>query len=155
MEKSYSTQLVLRLTKATSNQLKYWIKCGFVEPSKQRGNYYFSFRDVILLRTVVSLKEQGLSLQKIRKGIKNLLSALPQSEDSLTRLIIYTNGLDMIVCDKGIHFSAISKQQYLLIDTERIQDNVVKIQPFRCMYLRDGDALDGRVLHNVTRQVTK
>lgn len=127
--KSFSTKLILELTNATENQIKYWVKVHLVSPVKNGKSHYYSFRDIIKLRMVVSLKKQGLSLQKIRNGLQNLSDALPQSNESLTRLVIYTNGIDMIVCEKGLHFSAITRQQYLSIDTEVIQAKILKLNP--------------------------
>lgn len=129
MTKSYPTKLVLELTNASENQLKYWVKVKLVKPLQNGKSNYYSFRDIITLRLVVSLKSQGLSLQKIRQGLQNLSKALPQSDECLTRLVIYTNGIDMIVCEKGRHFSAITKQRYLSIDTERIQARISTITP--------------------------
>jgi len=76
---------------------------------------------------IVSLKTKGLSLQMIRKGLKNLSEALPESDELLSSLVIYTNGIDMIVCEKGRHFSAITRQRYLSIDTEKIQNNMLEL----------------------------
>lgn len=129
MTKSFPTKIVLGLTKATENQLKYWVKVQLVSPAKDGKLHYYSFRDIIKLRMVVSLKNQGLSLQKIRSGLRNLSAALPQSDEVLTRLVIYTNGIDMIVYEKGRHFSAITRQRYLSIDTERIQAKILSIAP--------------------------
>jgi DNA-binding transcriptional MerR regulator len=141
MQTTFSTKLVLRLTQATENQLKYWVADGLVCPEKRKGNYYFSFRDVIMLRTIVSLKSQGLSLQKIRKGLDNLTNALPDSDEPLSRLVIYTNGLDMIVCEKGVHFSAITRQRYLTIDTEKIQSKVLELNPATSLDIRVTDRM--------------
>ena len=71
------------------------------------------------LRVLVSLRKNGLSLQKVRLGINRLSEMLPDDEP-LSRLIIYTDGMDMIVVEKGKYFSAITKQQYFRFDTEQI-----------------------------------
>ena len=58
-------------------RLSYWIKTGIIKPH-QHGNKGFqkdgkpnptllSFHDFMELKTLVSLRDQGLSLQKIRK----------------------------------------------------------------------------------------
>jgi len=125
--KSIPTKTALRLTKATENQLKYWVRSELVHPQRIGKSYYYSFRDIIRLKMIVTLKIKGLSLQMIRKGLKNLSEALPESDELLSRLVIYTNGIDMIVCEKGRHFSAITRQRYLSIDTEKIQSNILEL----------------------------
>ena len=51
---------------------------------------------------------------------------LPDDEP-LSRLIIYTDGMDMIVVEKGKYFSAITKQQYFRFDTEQLKAEITKL----------------------------
>lgn len=126
---TYPTKLVSTLTQATENQIKYWVRNGLVCPVKIGKMHFYSFRDIIKLRLIVSLKKDGLSLQKIRKGIENLSKVLPNTDKIITGLVIYTNGIDMIVIEKGKHFSAITNQRYLTIDTEKIKTQIEKLYP--------------------------
>ncbi len=80
-----------------------------------------------MLRVLVALRSNGLSLQKVRIGIKNLSEILPDKEP-LSRLIIYTDGTDIIVAEKGNYFSAITKQRYMYFDTEQIGAELVILQ---------------------------
>ena len=127
MTNTYPTRLVRSLTKATDNQLKYWVKIGLVFPNKKGKTYFYSFRDLIKLKLIVFLKNNGLSLQKIKKGIKNLTKLLPDSDEPLARLIIHTDGVDMIVNEKGKYFSATTMQRYLCFDTEQINSEVIEM----------------------------
>ena len=128
MNKLYPTNLIRKLTGATDNQLKYWVKIGLINPEKRDNTFFYSFRDIIKLRLIVALKEKGLSLQKIRKGIQNLSKTLPESDEALSKLIIFTNGSDMIISEKGKYFSAITMQLYFTFDTEQIETEVIEIQ---------------------------
>lgn len=127
MKNIYPTGLVRKLTHATENQLKYWVRIRIMSPIKIGKTFYYSFRDIIKLRLVVSLKRNGLSLQKIKKGLKNLSETLPKSDDPLTRLIIYTNGIDMFVNEKGKYFSATTMQHFFKFDTEKIKNEIVEL----------------------------
>jgi DNA-binding transcriptional MerR regulator len=127
MTNTYPTRLVRSLTKATDNQLKYWVKIGLVFPNKKGKTYFYSFRDLIKLKLIVFLKNNGLSLQKIKKGIKNLTKLLPDTDEPLTRLIIHTDGVDMIVNEKGKYFSVTTMQRYLCFDTEQINSEVIEM----------------------------
>lgn len=127
MNNIYSTKLVQKLTRASLNQLKYWVKISLVSPEK-RGKYsLYSFKDIIKLRVLVSLRRKGLSLQKVREGMENLSMMLPDDEP-LSRLIIYTDGVDMIVIEKGKYFSAITRQHYFRFDTEQISAEIVRLK---------------------------
>lgn len=128
MTNTYPTRLVRSLTKATDNQLKYWVKIGLVFPNKKGKTYFYSFRDLIKLKLIVFLKNNGLSLQKIKKGMKNLTKLLPDSDEPLARLVIHTDGVDMIVNEKGKYFSATTMQRYLHFDTEQISFEIIRLQ---------------------------
>ena len=128
MKNIYPTRLVLKLSGATYNQLKYWVKQGLVRPDKKGKTFFYSFRDIIKLRLIVSLKMDGLSFQKIKKGINNLTKTLPNSDDLLSRLIIHTDGTNMIVSEKGNYFSATTMQRYLQFDTEQIKTEIIELQ---------------------------
>jgi len=124
----YSTKFVRKLTGATENQLKYWVKIRIVTPERIGKTHYYSFRDIVKLRVLVQLRRNGLSLQKVRKGIDNLSRILPDTEDPMTRLVIHTDGIDMIVVEKGNYFSAITRQQYFTFDTGKIKSEMIKLQ---------------------------
>lgn len=127
MQYTYTTDLVIKLTGATLNQLKYWGRLGLVSPEINGRRAYYSFKDIVKLRVLVSLRKEGLSLQRMRLGIGRLSEMLPDAEP-LTRLIIYTDGMDMIVVEKGKYFSAITKQQYFRFDTEQIGAEITKLR---------------------------
>ncbi|MFH1627271.1 MAG: MerR family transcriptional regulator [Pseudomonadota bacterium] len=127
MAKVYKTHLVMRLTGATSNQLKYWARIELVAPQINGRRAHYSFKDIVKLRVLVSLRKNGLSLQKVRLGINRLSEMLPDDEP-LSRLIIYTDGMDMIVVEKGKYFSAITKQRYFRFDTEQIGADITERQ---------------------------
>lgn len=116
----HPTKTVMHVTGASANQLKYWVKIGLIYPEKQGKNFYFSFREIIKIKLITELKANKLSLQKIRAGIANLGKILPNSDKSLSNLIIHTDGYDMIVNEKGQYFSAITSQRYLILDTSKI-----------------------------------
>ena len=126
MEHTYKTDLVMKLTGATANQLKYWSRMELVAPDINGRRAHYSFKDIVKLRVLVSLRKNGLSLQKVRLGIKRLSKILPENEP-LTRLIIYTDGTDMIVVEKGKYFSAITKQHYFRFDTEQIGAEITEL----------------------------
>jgi len=125
---SFPTDIVLRVTGASTNQIKYWVKIGLITPFRDGKRYFYSFRDIIRIRVVTNLKNNGLSLQKIRKGIDNLAKVLPPDDDPLARLVIFTDGQDMIAMEKGMYFSATSMQQYFRFDLEQLKASILKIQ---------------------------
>ncbi|MCK4792515.1 MAG: MerR family transcriptional regulator [Desulfobacteraceae bacterium] len=144
MHNPYPTNLVRKLTGATPNQLKYWVRINLVSPERKGKSSFYSFKDIVKLRVLGSLRNKGLSLQKVRKGIEDLSKMLPDDEP-LSRLIIYTDGIDMIVVEKGKYFSAITRQQYFCFDTEQIGAEIFMLQNSDNVFLgRTGALKDGK-----------
>lgn len=124
----FSTDLVLRVINASVNQLKYWVRIGLVSPQRDGKRYFYTFRDIVRLRVISNLKNNGLSLQKIRKGLDNLSKVLPSEDDPLARLVLFTDGHDMMAMEKGMYFSATSMQRYFQFDLGQLQANLIKVQ---------------------------
>jgi len=147
MHKTFPTKFVQKLTGVTVNQLKYWVRINLVSPERIGKASFYSFKDIVKLRILVSLRRAGLSLQKMREGVRNLSRMLPD-DNPLTRLIIYTDGTDMIVVEKGMYFSAITKQQYFRFDTEQIGAEITRLQNYDEAYVRKTGPLEmeGKVM---------
>ena len=74
LQEAFNSEDASRLTGATQSQLRYWDKLRLVQPSIQgtRGRpgrrRKYSFRDLVMLRVVVTLKKNGMSLQRIGRA---------------------------------------------------------------------------------------
>jgi DNA-binding transcriptional MerR regulator len=70
----FTAQQATRLTGCTPHQLRYWDKVALVEPSLQQTGgrpgrrRLYSFRDLIALRVVKSLLDNGMSIQRVRRA---------------------------------------------------------------------------------------
>ena len=70
----FTAQQASRLTGCTAHQLRYWDRVDLVNPSVQgtggrpgRRRLY-SFRDLVALRVVKSLLDNGMSVQRVRRA---------------------------------------------------------------------------------------
>lgn len=149
MRNTYTSKFVRKLTGATENQLKYWVKIRIVAPKRIGKACYYSFRDIVKLRVLVQLRQNGLSLQKVRKGIENLSRTLPETENPMTRLIIHTDGIDMIVVEKGNYFSAITSQHYFTFDTGKIESEMIDLQKTEFGYSNSGNTGDRKRIRKI------
>lgn len=125
----YPTRIVTKVTSATLNQIQYWIKEGLLSPTLKGHSYFFSFEDLIRAKMIARLRSKGLSLQRIKLGLSNLKNILDYSDISPERLIIITDGSDLIVSEKNKCFSALTKQSYFQFDTEKIEAEVHRLFP--------------------------
>ena len=74
MEQAFTAEQACRLSNCTHHQLRYWDRVGLVSPSIQGTGgrpgvrRLYSFRDLIALRVVRSLLDNGMSLQRVRRA---------------------------------------------------------------------------------------
>ncbi len=74
MEQAFTAEQTCRLSNCTHHQLRYWDRVDLVSPSIQGTGgrpgvrRLYSFRDLIALRVVRSLLDNGMSLQRVRRA---------------------------------------------------------------------------------------
>ena len=101
--------------------IDYWDRTNFIKPSIHEASGYgsmrlYSFTDLIQFRVAKFLRDQGLSLQKIRKSLHFLRKLLPQIEEPLVQLRFLTDGQTIFVLtnkDKKI-IDTLKRGQYVL-----------------------------------------
>lgn len=94
---AYMLKTVARLTGATVRQLIHWDRTGLVQPSiapaRGKGSRrVYSFRDVLSIKMAVRLRQEGISLQKVRRCVKYLREHQPEIEQPLATLNLVTDG---------------------------------------------------------------
>ena len=71
---AFTAQQTCRLTGCTAHQLRYWDRVNLVRPSLQRTGgrpgrrRLYAFRDLVALRVVKSLLDNGMSVQRVRRA---------------------------------------------------------------------------------------
>lgn len=75
----YSAKDVARLLDLSVDQIRSFARSGVLEPQRgPRGEYRFSFQDLVLLRTAKGLVAQRIPQQKVRRTLSSLKKQLPQ-----------------------------------------------------------------------------
>lgn len=96
----FPTDLTSTLTGASVRQLRRWNTTGLLVPEVQsKRKLLYSFRDVVALRTVVRLRSEAASLQKMRRAFANM-PALDFTEHP-SRYQFGTNGKTIVIADAG------------------------------------------------------
>jgi DNA-binding transcriptional MerR regulator len=86
-----------QLTSCTPHQLRYWDKVGLITPSLQTTDgrpgrrRIYSFRDLVGLRVVKSLLDNGLSIQRVRRAW-DYLRRTGDMDDHLASVRLVTDG---------------------------------------------------------------
>ncbi len=104
---------MLRMSRSTIQGL---IRAGFVAPARgARGEYRFSFQDLILLRTAGALSAAKVPSRRITRSLKELRRRLPDTVP-LSGLRICAVGDRVVVAEKGGRWHAESGQYLLDLD---------------------------------------
>lgn len=97
MMEGFTALQASRFTGCTGNQLRYWDKISLVKPTVQPTGgrpgvrRLYSFRDLVALKVVKSLLDEGLSLQKVRRAY-TFLRDTQALDDHLSSIRLVTDG---------------------------------------------------------------
>ena len=95
---TYSLRDVARILKVSPARLRYWGRTELVQvPAKVESRAEFEFRDLVCLRGIVSLLEQGVPLRRIRRNVEALRERLPEVDDPIRSLRLWVEGSDRVV----------------------------------------------------------
>ncbi len=120
MSNSFNSKMVSKIIGIPLRVIDYWDRTNFIKPSVHEASGYgsmrlYSFTDLIQFRVGKFLRDQGLSLQKIRKSLHFLRKHLPEIEKPLAQLRFLTDGETIFVLtnnDRKI-IDTLKKGQYV------------------------------------------
>lgn len=118
MDQSFTAEQACRLTNCTHHQLRYWDRVGLVKPSIQTTGgrpgvrRLYSFRDLVALRVVRGLLDNGMSLQRVRRAW-DYLRREGELEGHLADVKLVTDGLTIfqVSSDEGELMDALREGQ--------------------------------------------
>lgn len=98
---TYSLGDAARILKVKPSRLRYWNRTRLVprKAEPQIAPEGFDFGDLVCLKAILGLLEQGVSLQRIRTSIDALRERVPEMEDPTKRLRLWVEGSRRVVVD--------------------------------------------------------
>lgn len=120
----FSPENVQRILGLTARQLDYWDRLRLVSPHKEQENRFYDFRDLIGLRTVKQLVEEGVPANRLRRALTALREKLVQVQAPLTELRILSDGKDVLVERHGARLEPLSGQFVLNFETRELEETV-------------------------------
>jgi tetratricopeptide (TPR) repeat protein len=120
----FSTTDVQRIVGLTAKQLDYWDRLRLISPRKGQGNRFYDFRDLIGLRTVKQLVEEGVPASRLRHALAALREKLSHAHSSLAELRILSDGKDILVEHGGARLEPLSGQFALNFETSELEQKV-------------------------------
>ncbi|GAB4558296.1 MAG: hypothetical protein Tsb0020_03160 [Haliangiales bacterium] len=124
----YSIKDVAQIFGLEVSRLRYWAQTGFVNPSVRRGTrVYYTFQDLVSLRTANDLLEAGLSMQKVRKNLESLRRLLPEVSRPASQMRIISDGETVVALDHGTAFEPTSGQVVMSFALDALSSEVADI----------------------------
>jgi tetratricopeptide (TPR) repeat protein len=120
----FSSENVQRILGLTAKQLDYWDRLRLVSPHKDQETCFYDFRDLIGLRTVKQLVEEGVPANRLRRALTALREKLVQVQTPLTELRILSDGKDVVVERDGARLKPLSGQFVLNFETRDLGEKV-------------------------------
>src|SRR3989442_14616210 len=120
----FSPEEVQRILGLTGKQLDYWDRLRLFSPRKEQGNRFYSFRDLISLRTIKQLIDQGVPANRLRRALAALREKLAQVHMPLAELRIPSDGKDVVVESEGARLEPLSGQFVLNFETRELGEKV-------------------------------
>jgi tetratricopeptide (TPR) repeat protein len=120
----FSTEHVQRILGLTAKQLDYWDRLRLVSPRKEQGSRFYDFRDLIGLRTVKQLVEEGVPASRLRRALAALREKLAQVHAPLAELRVLSDGKDIVVEGGGARLEPLSGQFVLNFEIRELGEKV-------------------------------
>lgn len=130
MEATYRTREVARLLALSREQTRFYARTGLVRPLRgARGEYLFSFRDIVILRTAKGLVESGISTSRVRTILTNLKDQLPEGHP-LTAVNIWVDGNEVVVQEGSEIWKPESGQSIFNFEVAELVEEVNSLRQF-------------------------
>lgn len=147
LQEGFTAQQASKLTGCTQHQLRYWDRVDLVRPSIQSTGgrpgvrRLYNFRDLVALRVVRSLLDNGMSVQRVRRAW-DYLRRNADMEGHLAEVKLVTDGSSIfhIASNQDQLLDALKEGQlafFVAIDaiTREVQEDVTRFELDREQFL--------------------
>ena len=115
----YTRKEVGRILGVDASRLRYWERLRLVRPQARWGERFYSFGDLVALRTVKRLTENHIPAQRVRRAVALVEREFGEAPLPLQALQFLEQGRDVLVISPGAArpFSPIKQQWAFSFDT--------------------------------------
>ncbi len=135
---AFTSKQACYLSGCTSHQLRYWDKVGLASPTIQSSNgkpgvpKLYSFRDIVSLRVIKTLLDNGMSIQRVRRAWK-YLTRNGNLEDQLSEVKLVSDGETIFSVEEDKVFDALKSGQLAFFETidevtKEVREDVSKFE---------------------------
>jgi tetratricopeptide (TPR) repeat protein len=145
----YRTKEVAELIGLNTDQVRHYVRRRLVVPGRgERGEFRFSFQDVVLLKTAKGLMDASVSTRKAYRALIKLKKELEQVK-SLSSVRIYADGTTVVVRDDTHVWEVETGQTQLDFSTQELAGNVAEIADKHVQDAAVADDLDTDEWYNL------
>lgn len=124
----FSATEVARLTGLSTARLRRLDREGVVSPSSESsGRRAYTFRDLVVLRTVQGLLAHRVKLKDVVEAVRVLRGGLPKAVRSLTELRIASDGQRIVARGPQGSFEPLTGQLVLEFEVKQLREDVVRM----------------------------
>jgi DNA-binding transcriptional MerR regulator len=119
---AFTSKQAIFLSGCTSHQLRYWDKVKLASPSIQSSNgkpgvpKLYSFRDIVSLRVIKTLLDNGMSIQRVRRAW-GYLTKNGELGSHLSNIKLLTDGSSIYSVEDDQVFDALKMGQLAFFET--------------------------------------
>jgi len=135
---AFTSKQACYLSGCTSHQLRYWDKVKLVSPTIQSSNgkpgvpKLYSFRDIVSLRVIKTLLDNGMSIQRVRRAWK-YLTKNGNLDDQLSNIRLVSDGKTIYSVEDEVVFDALKSGQLAFFETidqvtKEVREDVSKFE---------------------------
>ena len=135
---AFTSKQACYLSGCTSHQLRYWDKVKLVSPSIQSSfgkpgvPKLYSFRDVVSLKVIKTLLDNGMSIQRVRRAWR-YLSRNGDLQDELSKTKLISDGETIYTIEDKEVFDALKLGQLAFFETidyvtKEVKEDVSKFE---------------------------
>jgi DNA-binding transcriptional MerR regulator len=135
---AFTSKQACYLSGCTSHQLRYWDKVKLVSPSIQSSfgkpgvPKLYSFRDIVSLRVIKTLLDNGMSIQRVRRAWR-YLTRNGDLQDQLSKTKLISDGETIYSVEENEVFDALKKGQLAFFETidfvaKEVEEDISKFE---------------------------
>ena len=137
----YRTQEVAELIGLTPRRVRHFVDRGLIDPRRgQGGEYRFSFRDMVLLRTAKRLFDANVSSRRALAALAKVKASFGGMDDALSAMRIVADGNTVLVRDAGKLWEVETRQGRFPFSLQPLAGEVHELKPRPKQPAADRDA---------------
>ena len=131
MKNLFSPKDVVGIVGISYRQLQYWDKTNFIKPSAiHMGKYRnYTFGDVILMKLSKVLRENNMSIQKLRKVVESIRDMMPKVGCPLADCSFLVDGEKVFIFNGDVLMDTETSRAFFRFDINTLREEIERAFP--------------------------